>query len=378
MARVVVAGGGFGGIATAVALRERLDAGVEIVLVDRHDTFLMGLRKTWVVTGSGSLADGTRRLDRVAGVRFVHGTIERVAPQERAVVVDGTDLEADALVLALGADRAPSAVPGLAEHGIDVWDPAQSERGRAALESFEGGRLAIGVFGTPYPCPPGPYELALLAHERLEARGVSANVEVFAPTPISLPIAGPAECTKLDSVLAEAGIEFVPAHMATEVLPGTVRFANGAERPYDLLLAVPPHRVPAVLIEAGLAEAGGWVKVNPRTLETAAPDVYAIGDATAIMLANGLPLPKAGLLAEQEGVVVADRIAARLRGEAPTATFEGEAFCFIEVGNDEAMRVGGRFLDDPPAVEISAPSTDLRRLKDAFERERLERWFDAG
>ena len=118
--------------------------------------------------------------------------------------------------------------------------------------------------------------------------------------------------------------------------------------------------------------------MNPRTLETAAPDVYAIGDATAIMLANGLPLPKAGLLAEQEGVVVADRVAARLRGDTPTATFEGEAFCFIEVGNDQAMRVGGRFLDDPPDVEVSAPSADLRRLKDAFERERLERWFDAG
>ena len=378
MARVLVAGGGFGGVSTAVALRERLGPDDEVVLVDRRETYMMGLRKTWVATGNGSLADGTRRLDAIAGVRFLHGTIERVVAPERALVVDGTRLEADALVLALGAERAPQAVPGLSDHGIDAWDHAQSERARAALDGFAGGRLVVGIFGTPYPCPPGPYELALLARERLVARGVEAEVEVFGPMPISLPIAGPAECSKLDTVRAAAGIGFLPGHKATEVVPGAVRFENGTERTYDLLLAVPPHRVPPVLVDAGLAEAGAWVRTDPRTLETGVPGVFAIGDATVIMLANGLPLPKAGLLAELEGHVVAERIAARLAGKEPTATFEGEAYCFIETGGGEAMRVGGRFLDDPPAVEISAPSAELRRSKDAFERERLERWFGGG
>ena len=375
MARVVVAGGGFGGVSTAVALRERLSATDEVVLVDRRDTYLMGFRKTWIVTGHGTAAEGTGRLDSIPDVRFLHGAIERVVPSERALVVDGTRLDADALVLALGADRAPAAIPGLAEHGIDVWDPANSERARAALDGFSGGRLVIGIFGTPYPCPPGPYELALLAKERLAASDVEADVEVFGPTPITLPIAGPSECTKLDTVLAAAGIGFLPGHRATEVDAGAVRFENGSERPFDLLLAVPPHRVPGVLVEAGLAESGAWVRTNPRTLETSSPDVYAIGDSTVIMLANGMPLPKAGLLAELEGAVVAERIAARLAGNEPTATFDGEAFCFIETGGGEAMRVGGRFLDDPPAVEISAPSAELRQSKEAFERERLERWF---
>ena len=375
MARVVVAGGGFGGVSTAVALRERLGTDDEVVLVDRRETYMMGFRKTWVATGHGSVADGARPLDGISGVRFVHGTIDRVLPQERALVVDGTRLEANALVLALGADRAPQGVPGLAEHGIDAWDPGQSDEVRAALDGFAGGRLVIGIFGTPYPCPPGPYELALLAKERLAERGVQAEVEVFGPTPITLPIAGPSECTKLDTVLAAAGIGYLPGHKATEVTPGSVRFENGSERPFDLLLAVPPHRVPSVLVDAGLAEAGGWVRTDPRTLETGTDGVFAIGDATVIMLANGLPLPKAGLLAELEGQVVAERVAARLAGAEPTTTFEGEAFCFIETGGGEAMRVGGRFLDDPPAVEISAPSAELQRGKVAFERERLERWF---
>jgi sulfide:quinone oxidoreductase len=195
--------------------------------------------------------------------------------------------------------------------------------------------------------------------------------------PITLPIAGPVECSNLDSVLADAGVTFLPGHTATEVVDGAVRFADGSERPFDLLLAVPPHHAPSVLVDAGLAQAGGWVKVDSRTLEVGHRDVYAIGDSTVIMLANGMPMPKAGLLAELEGQAVAERVAARLRGEEPTATFGGEAFCFIEVGGGRAMMVGGRFLDDPPDVHISPPSVELRERKVAFEQERLKRWFGA-
>jgi len=374
VARVIIAGAGFGGTSTAVALRDRIGPAHEIILVDRRETFVMGLRKTWAIVGESPLLHGTRRLDAIAGVVTRRGTIESIETDARAIVVDGQRLEADALVLALGADHAPDSIPGLAEHGIDAWDPDEADRAHAALADVEaGGRLLIGVFGTPYPCPPGPYELALLAKERHP----DAEVAVFAPMPITLPIAGPAECSKLDAELAEAGVEFLPGRQASEVIPGSVRFADGSERGFDLLLAVPPHRAPSVLVDAGLASPGGWVKVDPRTLETAAADVYAIGDATAIMLANGMPLPKAGLLAELEGAVVAARIADRLAGVEPTATFDGEAFCFIETGGGRAMMVGGRFLDDPPDVQVTPPSAELRERKLAFERERLTRWFGA-
>lgn len=376
MGRVIIAGAGFGGIATASALRDRLGGDHEILLVDRRDSFVMGLRKTWAIVGEGTLGDGTRPIEGVAGVRFLQGSIEAIDPAARTVSIHGGRLQADALVLALGADHAPDAVPGLAEFGIDAWDPAQAERAHEALEALrDGDRLLVGIFGTPYPCPPGPYELALLARERLAERGVSATVEVFGPMPITLPIAGPSECATLDSELAEAEVTFLPGHTATEVTEGAVRFADGSERPFDLLLAVPPHRAPSVLVDAGLAQPGGWVKIDPRTMEVGIPDVYAIGDATAVMLANGMPMPKAGLLAELEGDVVAARIAARLEGREPTETFAGEAFCYIEVGGGRAMQVGGRFFDDPPDVHVSAASTDLRQQKVAFEQERLLRWF---
>ena len=379
MARALVLGGGFGGISCAVALREQLPAGDEVLLVDRREDFVMGLRKTWHLLGMSPLAYGTRHLSILAtrGIEVVTGEITAIAPSTRSATVDGRTLEADALVLAMGARAAEEAVPGLAEHGHQVWSRDGLEHAQAAVDAFRGGRVAVGIFGMPHPCPPAPYELALLLADRLEDRGIEAEVTVFGPAPITLPIVGAAGCATLDARLEERGIPFLPGHGATSVGEGAVHFDGHPDLPFDLLLAVPPHRAPSMLVEAGLAPADGWVKVDRATLETGLPGVWAIGDCTAIGLSNGMPLPKAGLFAEREGEVVAARVAAILREEEPSATFDGNGACFIEMGGGEASMIRGDFFADPPAVELTLPSHDQREAKERFEEERLARWFGA-
>lgn len=377
MARVLVLGAGFGGIATAVALREQLSDGDEVILVDRYDDFAMGLRKTWAILGISPIAYGTRSLAGLAGrgITVVQGTVEQVDPASRSATVDGSALEADALVIALGAEHAMDLVPGLGEHGLNAWDRAHLDHVHGVVDAFRGGRVVVGVFGTPYPCPPAPYELALLLGDRFDARGIDAKISVFAPMPIVLPILGASACVPLDARLEERGIAFLGSHAATGVNDRAIQFGPDAELPFDLLLAVPPHRCPSVLVDAGLAPAGGWVKVDRSTLETGYPGVYAIGDSTAIPLANGMPLPKAGLFAQKEGEAVAARIAATLRGEEPTAAFDGIGACFLEMGGGEASVISGDFFADPPAVDLSAPSAELRAAKERFEMDRLARWF---
>ena len=71
--------------------------------------------------------------------------------------------------------------------------------------------------------------------------------------------------------------------------------------PFTLLIAVPPHRAPEVVRASGLTAESGWVAVDKRTFATEWPGVHAVGDVTQILLANGLPLPKAGVIAELEG-----------------------------------------------------------------------------
>jgi sulfide:quinone oxidoreductase len=369
-------GGGFGGIATAVALRAHLDPGDEIVLVERRPTFVMGLRKNWAVLEPNALTEGERPLALLAdrGIRLVTGTIGAIHPAERAAEVDGTRWDADALVVALGAERDPDRVPGFRERAIDVYDLTQGDRARAAVQAFTGGRLVIGIFGAPYPCPPAPFELAMLIDERLLTRGIRDAIEVFSPLPLSLPILGQAGCGSFESRLAGAGIDFLREHQATAVDDGAVVFGE-TRRPFDVLLGVPPHRAPTVVAASGLTGGGPWIKVDPRTLETGWAGVYAIGDVTSLSLANGQMLPKAGAFAQAQGEVVAARIASSLGGGQPTATFAGDGACFLETGGGMAAMVTGGFLADPPAVRLTDPSPEHFAAKHAFERERLEAWF---
>ena len=380
MKRVLILGGGFGGIATARRLKQKLDDRDEVILVDRRDTFMVGFRKTWALTGQSTLEDGQRPLDSLtsSGVRVMHDPVTRIDPAGRAAWMGDQRLSADALVIALGAETAPEAIAGFGEYAYNVYDPQEIPRAAQALNNFQGGNLLIGIFGIPYKCPPAPYEMALLIREALLARGVKANVEVFTPQPVSMPLLGQVGCDIIESRLADHGITFLPNHKVKAIESGEVIFANDRRR-FDLLFGIPPHRPPNVVRESGLVGESGWVSVNSRTLETPFPGVYAIGDVVQIAMANGKPLPKAGVFAEAMGETVADRLAAEFAGQEPEATFTGEGGCYLEVGNRQAMMVKGHFMAVPdPEVSLTEASAQYLEEKHSFEAQRLQTWFESG
>jgi sulfide:quinone oxidoreductase len=378
MKRVLILGGGFGGIATARRLKQRLGDDIEVILVDKRDHFMVGFRKSWALVGESSLEEGQRPLDSFTsiGVRVMRDPVTRIDPQGRAATMGDQRIDADALVVALGAELIPNWVPGFREHALNVYELQDIPRAAQALNEFQGGKLLIGIFGAPYKCPPAPFEMALLINDKLKAKGVKANIEVFSPQPMSLPILGQAGCDMIESRLADHGITFYPNHKATSIEAGEVLFAN-KRLPFDLLLGVPPHKPPVVVLESGLVvEGSGWVDVNKHTLETSFEGVYAIGDVVQIMLANGKPLPKAGLFAEQMGEIVAERIASGFAGEEPTAMFKGEGGCYLEVGGGKAMMIRGNFLAEPePEVMLTEATAGYLEEKHSFESQRLVEWF---
>ncbi|PZR61189.1 MAG: hypothetical protein DLM71_09190 [Chloroflexi bacterium] len=179
MATALVLGGGFGGVATAIALRELLADSDQVVLVDRRPDFVMGLRKTWHLLGSRSLADGSRQLAllEARGISVRHAEVEGLDPALRRVVLDGKATHADAVVVALGAALAPGAVPGLREAAVIAWEPDAADAGRAAIvPSPSAAQVGRWWFGTPYSCPPAPYELALTrARSRHAGKGCTPS-----------------------------------------------------------------------------------------------------------------------------------------------------------------------------------------------------------
>src|SRR5690349_3377677 len=190
MKRVLILGGGFGGIATARRLMQTLDEKDEVILVDKRDQFMVGFRKTWALVGQSTLEEGQRPLDSLTsiGVRVMRDPVTRIDPAARTAWMGDQRLNADVLVVALGAELAPELIPGFQEHAYNVYDPRDIPRAAQALLDFQAGKLTIGIFGVPYKCPPAPYEMALLIREALEARRVRAQIEVFTPQPVSMPL----------------------------------------------------------------------------------------------------------------------------------------------------------------------------------------------
>jgi sulfide:quinone oxidoreductase len=377
MKKVLILGGGFGGIATAHRLKEKLGAEVDVTLVDKRNYFMVGFRKSWALVGEAPMEQGQRPLDELTkiGVKVIQDTVSSIDPKTRTAEVGGTRLEADALVVALGADLAPQSVKGFKEHAYNVYDPQDIPRAAQAIKDFKEGRVLIGIFGAPYKCSPAPFEMALLVDASLKARGVRASIKVFTPQPMSIPILGQESCNTIESRLAEKGIDFLPNHKATSIEKGEVVFPDDLES-FDLLLGVPPHTAPAVVKESGLVDNTGWVTVNSKTLETAYPGIYAIGDVVQIAMPNGKPLPKAGVFAEGMGETVAERIAAEFKGEKADAIFKGEGGCYLEVGEGQAMMVTGNFMAEPePQVMLTEATSQYMTEKRAFETDRLKKWF---
>jgi sulfide:quinone oxidoreductase len=372
--RVVVLGAGFGGLELTTRLSEELGDDADVVLVDRRDGFTFGFSKLDVMFGKQT-ADAVHHpyADVVKpGVRFVHATVTSIDAMAKRVETDAGTFEADALVLALGADLHPEATPGLVEAGHEFYTEAGAFACRDVLERFEGGRVIVAVTSTPFKCPPAPSETALLVHDHLVQRGVRDRSEIALVMPMGVPIppSPPASAALLEA-FAERGIAWHPDQLVRELDPArqVAVMASGEELPFDLFLAVPQHRVPTVVEESGLAE-DGWIPVDPRTLETRYPDVYAVGDVTSV------GTPKAGVFAEGQAAVVAERLVARARSQDEQAEYGGNGICYLEFGEGRVAKVDVTFLAGQPPVGAFQPASEAFMAdKATFGSSRIQRWF---
>jgi sulfide:quinone oxidoreductase len=372
--RVLILGAGFGGLELATTLSETLGDKVEVTMIDKGEAFVFGYSKLDVMFGRTSPEAVRLAYRDIAkpGVRIVRETITAIDPENRRVTTDGGEYEADVLVVALGADYDLDATPGLREGGNEFYSVAGAERLAELLPTFTQGRAIVGVCGAPFKCPPAPSEAALLLHEYLTARGVRADCEISFVLPLPSPVPpSPETSAALVEAFGERDIEFVPKARVASLDPArqVAVLDDGREMPYDLFLGVPKHCAPAVVVAAGMVD-DVYVPVNPRTLETRFPGVYAVGDVAAV------GVPKAGVFAEGAARVVAESLIAQIqRGEQPGG-YEGMGSCYIEFGGGRVGRVDVDFMSGPkPTGTFHEPSEALVVQKQQFGSTRRARWF---
>ncbi len=371
--KVVIVGGGLGGLACAHRFA-RHHGELDVCLVDRkaHHDFPPSF--PWVTVGKRQAGNVSRPLERLVrrGVQLTQAEVTGMDLDRGAISTTSGEIPYDQLVLAPGATLAPESVDGLAEAAHGFYTLPDAERLRDALVTFGGGRVLIAVVASPYRSLAAPYEEAFLINDFLRKRGVTAKVDIVTAEPRPIPAADREIGDRVAATLERRGIGFQPDCSLESVEPAAreARFAYGSE-PYDLLIAVPPHRAPGFIAVSPLAGPNGWIRAAPFSLSVHS-NVHAIGDVTEIELAGGARLPKAGVLAQAEAAVVADNIATAAAGYRPRREFEGSLDYYLELGSGRAAKAKGAFYRSPRGrVRIRRPARRSHRDKVLFERRSL-------
>lgn len=379
---VVVLGGGVGGLVAANRLRKLLPRTDRVVLVAREEQHVFQPSLLWLAAGSRTAGQIQRPLARLRrrGIDVLTAEVTRIDPMAKIVTTTSGDMSADAIIVSLGAELAPDAIPGLRDGGHNLYTLDGAAAAHDALRRIERGRVVVLTAAPMYKCPAAPYEAAMLIQSLLNSRGLAraVSVDLYAAEPGPMAVTGPAVSGAVRALVESKGVRYHPEHQVTSVDPVARRlaFANGASAEYDMLVYVPPHRAPAVAKESGLTSDSGWIAVHRTTFETAWPMVFAIGDVTSVPLTMGKPLPKAGVFAHAQAEVVANNLALAWTRRGRVRSFDGHGKCFLETGDGRAGLGSGDFYGEPsPRVALHGPAIWWHWSKVLFEYVWLRRWI---
>lgn len=365
---VVILGAGTGGTMVANLLRRRLkDADVAITVVGEGSDHVFQPANLDVAF-KGAPPSRFIRPERtllVRGVRHEPAGAARIDAARSVVeLADGSTLAYDALVIATGAVADPTLMTGLAENALNFHTgPQNARRIWNAIEHMDAGRVVVAIAGVPYKCPPSPVEAVFLLDEHFRKLGVRGAVEIRLVSPYPRPYpAGPIS-EVVEPLLAKQGIEVSTLFNmdGVDAAKRVVYSLEGEEIPYDLLLAVPPHRGADVIrASPGLGDADGYVLTDKETMRVAGTrNVFALGDATNI------PISKSGVVAHLQADVVARNVERLLIGDPTERAFEGRINCPMEVGGHRALFVSATY--EKPA-QRQRPNVVRYAMKKAFGR----------
>lgn len=370
-----------GGVVAANRLRRLLGREHQVLLIDRNVWHVFSPSLTWLMMGwrtSNRITRDLRSLSR-KGIEFVCAEVTRIDLENRRLELADQSLEYDYLVVASGTEYGTGNVEGLGRawtyYSLDGAEGLQEE-----ISKLREGRIVILVSGLPYKGPASPYEAALLLdyffwQKRLRD---SFDIRVITPEAWPFPVAGREIGEQIVELLGQRNVRFSSRLQVQSVdqEKRLLRFVDGYETGFDLLIASPFQSAPRTVRESGLTGKGNWVPVDAETLATSFEKVYAIGDVAEIYTANQLLLPKLGTLAHGQAEVVARNIAAQINGSQGDWVFSGQGWTYLDIGYQKGIQIKGDFLAEPePRVEMQRPSFYWHWARKGYEFLWLRRWF---
>jgi sulfide:quinone oxidoreductase len=370
MAKVLVLGGGFGGVVAAERLAEQLGDEHQITLVSRTRQFVFYPALVKLAFGKCETKDVSFNLRQAMldrRVNFIEAEVARIDPLERKVTIAHGEVEGilpyDYLVFALGRRLATERITGFYEHAHHLLNLDKAIKFGKALANFHEGRAVIGqCAGTRLPIP--VYETALALSHLLEDRGERDRVRitVVSPWELGAELADADAASALEKTFAAREIEFVSNFPIEVVTANTVATASGRTIDHDLLMLLPPFRGSSAASMAGITNSEGYINVDLTMRVTGQERIYAAGDCV------NFTGPKMGHMATRQAEVAARNLAAEIAGHEPVARYVHELKLVI----DEA---GSNSIYLHKDIEGAGPATIRRgRFWSLAKRAQKELW----
>jgi sulfide:quinone oxidoreductase len=352
MAKVLILGGGFGGVVAAERLAEQLGDEHQITLVSRSRQFVFYPALVKLAFGKAELADVSFDLRHTLlnqRVNFIEAEVAYIDPFERNITIAHGQVEGklpyDYLVFALGRRLATERITGFYEHAHHLLNVDKAISFGKAIKKFQEGRVVIGqCAGARLPVP--VYETAFALARRRKEKGERERVRitVVSPTTLESEIMDPAGAAALQRSLDTHQIEFLPNLNIDSLTPNSVITKNGDTINFDLLMLVPPFRGSSAASYLGITDEEGYIHVDSTMHVSGLDRIYAVGDCTSF---DG---PKMGHMAVRQAEVAATNLAAEIDGRERVSHYQHEMrFVLDEIGG-ESLYVHKDLSTDEPAT----------------------------
>ena len=351
MAKVLILGGGFGGVVAAERLAQQLGDEHQITLVSRSRNFVFYPALVRLAFGKCERKDVSFDLRNAMlhrRVNFIEAEVARIDMVARKVIIAHGEVEGnlpfDYLVFALGRRLATERIKGFFEHAHHLLNVDKAMQFGKAISNFQEGHALIGQCeGARLPVP--VYEAAFALARRLEERGERDRVRitVVSPNGLGAKLGDKAE-TVLNEALAAHEIELLPEFPITTVTKNSAATSQGHSVDFDLLMLMPPFQGSSAASYVGITDHAGYVNVDWTMRVPGLQGIYAVGDCV------NFEGPKMGHMAVRQGEVAAANLTAEIDGHEPVSHYSHDMRLVIDEPGGDSIYVHKEIWTDQPGT----------------------------